>query len=99
MIATYRKTVLTSYGEVENALSAVETTSSRETALKAAVAEAQKAYEISRKRYQVGTIDFATMLDTQANLLSAQDNYAQAMKARLSASLDLVKALGGGWKA
>lgn len=99
LIATYRKTVLTSYGEVENALSAVETTSSRETALKAAVAEAQKAYEISRKRYQVGTIDFATMLDTQANLLSAQDNYAQAMKARLSASLDLVKALGGGWKA
>lgn len=98
LIATYRKTVLTSYGEVEDALSAVQTTSTRETALKTAVSEAQKAYEISRKRYQVGTIDFATMLDTQANLLSAQDNYAQAMKARLSASLDLVKALGGGWK-
>jgi NodT family efflux transporter outer membrane factor (OMF) lipoprotein len=98
LIANYRKTVLTSYGEVENALSSVETSSARETALKTAVSEAQKAYEISRKRYQVGTIDFATMLDTQANLLSAQDNYAQAMKARLSASLDLVKALGGGWK-
>lgn len=98
LIATYRKTVLTSYGEVENALSAVQTSSARETSLKRAVSEAQKAYEISRKRYQVGTIDFATMLDTQANLLNAQDNYAQAMKARLSASLDLVKALGGGWK-
>lgn len=98
MVATYRKTVLTSYGEVENALSAVQTTGTRETALKTAVAEALKAYDISRKRYEVGTIDFATMLDTQANLLGAQDNYAQAMKARLSASLDLVKALGGGWK-
>lgn len=98
LIATYRKTVLTSYGEVENALSAVETSSSREAALHRAVEEAEKAYEISRKRYEVGTIDFATMLDTQANLLSAQDNYAQAMKARLSASLDLVKSLGGGWK-
>ncbi len=99
MIANYRKTVLTSYGEVENALSAVQTSSARETALKRAVNEAQKAYEISRKRYQVGTIDFATMLDTQANLLGSQDTYAQAMKARLSASLDLVKALGGGWRA
>lgn len=98
LIANYRQTVLNSYGEVENALSAVQTTSAREAALKTAVSEAQKAYEISRKRYQVGTIDFATMLDTQANLLGAQDNYAQAMKARLSASLDLVKALGGGFK-
>lgn len=98
LIANYRKTVLTSYGEVENALSAVQTSSSREQALSRAVNEAQKAYEISRKRYQVGTIDFATMLDTQANLLGAEDNYAQAMKSRLSASLDLVKSLGGGWK-
>lgn len=98
LIANYRKIVLTSYGEVENALAAVQTASNRETSLKRAVTEAQRAYEISRKRYQVGTIDFATMLDTQANLFSAQDNYAQAVKARLSSSLDLVKSLGGGWK-
>lgn len=98
LIATYQKTVLGAFGEVENALSSVKTSSDREIALKAAVAEAQKAYGISRKRYEVGTIDFATLLDTQSALLQAQDNYAQAMKARLSASLDLVKALGGGWK-
>lgn len=98
LIAKYRKTVLSAYGEVENALSAVRTSSQQEEALKGAVAEAKNAYDISRKRYQVGTIDFATMLNTQSNLLSAQDTYAQAMKSRLSASLDLVKALGGGWK-
>jgi NodT family efflux transporter outer membrane factor (OMF) lipoprotein len=98
LIATYQKTVLGAFGEVENALSAVKTSGDREVALKTAIAEAQKAYEISRKRYEVGTIDFATLLDTQAALLQAQDNYAQAMKTRLSASLDLVKSLGGGWK-
>jgi multidrug efflux system outer membrane protein len=98
LVATYQKTVLTAFGEVENALSSVKTVSDRETALKTAMEEAQKAYDISRKRYEVGTIDFATLLDTQASLLTTQDSYAQAMKARLSASLDLVKALGGGWK-
>jgi len=98
MVATYQKTVLNAFGEVENALSAVKTTSDRENALKTAMNEAQKAYDISRKRYEVGTIDFATLLDTQSALLNAQDNAAQASKARLSASLDLIKALGGGWK-
>lgn len=97
LIANYQQTVLSAFGEVENALSAVKTTNDRQNALNTAMVEAQKAYEISRKRYDVGTIDFATMLNTQAALLGAQDNYAQAMKARLSASLDLVKALGGGW--
>lgn len=98
LLAMYQKTVLSAFGEVENALSAVTTSSTREESLRTAVSEAQKAYEISRKRYEVGTIDFATMLDTQLALLTAQDNYAEAMKSRLSASLDLVKALGGGWK-
>lgn len=98
LLAMYQKSVLSAFGEVENALSSVKTSNAREEALKTAVTEAQKAYEISRKRYQIGTIDFATMLNTQSNLLNAQDNYAGAMKSRLSASLDLVKALGGGWK-
>lgn len=98
LIATYQKTVLTAFGEVENALAAVRTSSDRETSLRTAMDEAQKAYDISRKRYEVGTIDFATLLDTQASLLTTQDGYAQAVKSRLSASLDLIKALGGGWK-
>lgn len=97
LLASYQKTVLTAFGEVENALSAVKTSNERQIALSTAVNEAKKAYTISRKRYDVGTIDFATVLRAQANVLSAEDAYAQALKSRLSASLDLVKALGGGW--
>ena len=98
MLAMYKQTVLNAFGEVENALSAVGTTSSQEKSYQVAMTEAKKAYEISRKRYEVGTIDFATMLNTQSDLLLTEDNYARAMKSRLSASLDLVKSLGGGWK-
>lgn len=99
LVETYRKTVLVSFREVEDALAAVTAATDREKSLKDAMDQAQKAYDISRKRYEVGTIDFQTMLDTQATLLNAQDSYAQALEARLTASVDLVKALGGGWKA
>ncbi|MFA7277315.1 MAG: efflux transporter outer membrane subunit [Pseudobdellovibrionaceae bacterium] len=98
LIQTYKKTVLTSFKEVEDALASVSAAQSRETSLKVAMESARKAYDISRKRYEVGTIDFETLLDTQASLLLAEDTYAQALKDKLSASLDLAKALGGGWK-
>jgi len=97
LIETYRKTVLTAFKEVEDALASTKAAAEREVALRTAMNNARRAYDISRKRYEVGTIDFQTLLDTQAGLLSAEDNYAQALDAKLTASVDLVKALGGGW--
>lgn len=99
LVEIYRKTVLTAFGEVEDALAAVEAATAREKSLKIAISEAKKAYEISRKRYEVGTIDFQTLLNTQTSLLTAQDSYATALTERLNASVDLIEALGGGWKA
>ncbi len=98
LVETYRKTVLVAFQEVEDALAAVKGSTDRQISLGQAVTQAQKAYNISRKRYEVGTIDFQTMLDTQSALLNTQDSYAQALNARLAASTDLAKALGGGWK-
>lgn len=97
LVETYRKTVLVAFREVEDALAATRGAADRETALRVAMENARKAYDISRKRYDVGTIDFQTLLDTQTSLLAAEDSYAQALDARLAASLDLIKALGGGW--
>lgn len=97
LVETYRKTVLTAFQEVEDALAATKAADAREVALKNAVKSAKRAYSISRKRYDVGTIDFQTLLNTQAALLSAEDSYAQALDAKLAASVDLVKAMGGGW--
>ncbi len=98
LIENYRGTVLTAFREVEDALAATRAASEREVALRTARDEARRAYDISRKRYDVGTIDFQTLLDTQAALLSAEDLYARALEQKLSSSVDLVKALGGGWR-
>lgn len=97
LVEAYRKTVLVAFREAEDALASTKAADERETSLRTAMESAQRAYDISRKRYEVGTIDFQTLLITQASLLSAEDTYAQALEAKLTASVDLVKAMGGGW--
>ncbi len=93
----YRKTVLTSFKDVEDALSSVKAADSREKSLETALSESKKAYELSKQQYDVGSIDFQTLLDTRRVMLSAEDNYVQTKNERLAAAVDLYKALGGGW--
>lgn len=94
----YQQTVLVAFQEVEDALTAVKATREREASLAVAMREARTAYSLSRQLYDAGSIDFQTLLDVQRTLLSAEDSYAQSRFARLSASIDLYLALGGGWK-
>lgn len=94
----YRKTVLVSFREVEDALSTARAADERQIAYGKATREAQKAYDLSLQLYRAGSIDFQTLLDTQNNLLSAQDSYASIRLEMLSAAIDLYMALGGGWK-
>jgi NodT family efflux transporter outer membrane factor (OMF) lipoprotein len=98
LVETYRKTVLTAFQEVEDALSAVRTSLQRRTALETAVEQARRAYLISRQRYEAGAIDFVTLLNTQSSQLQAEDSLAQAKLDQINASVDLYKALGGGWR-
>lgn len=94
---SYRKTVLTSFQEVADALAAVTAAQARETSLEKSMLQARKAYQLTKKRYDAGTIDFQTLLDTQSTQLSAEDNFSTARLDRLNAAIDLYKALGGGW--
>lgn len=98
LMENYRGAVLNAFQDVEDALAAVKSAQSREVSLQIAMEESQKAYNLSKERYDAGAIDFQTLLDTQNIQRSAEDNYAQAKLARLSAAISLFKALGGGWK-
>jgi NodT family efflux transporter outer membrane factor (OMF) lipoprotein len=89
---------LTAMQEGEDALSAVKAAWTRESAFSDAAANARRAYEITRARYDAGNIDFQTLLDAQSEKLSAEDSLAQARLARLTAATDLYMALGGGWE-
>jgi outer membrane protein TolC len=94
----YRKTVLQAWHDVVNALVAHRLEQTRRAHLKLQVEHTRQALELARSRYNDGVVDFLTVLDTERNLLSAEQQYATSTT---SVGLDLVqlfKALGGGWE-
>lgn len=90
----YRKTVLTAFQEVEDALAALKSANDRAALSSATVAESQNAYDIAKARFDAGAIDFLTLLDTQRTLYVAQDNQISVNQNQLFAFVQLRKALG-----
>ena len=98
LAANYQKAVLTSFGEVEDALASTDANARREVLLTSAAAEARRAYDLSEARYRAGASDLLSVLDAQRAWLSARDSAAQARLNRYSSAVDLFVALGGGWE-
>ncbi|PKO25563.1 MAG: RND transporter, partial [Betaproteobacteria bacterium HGW-Betaproteobacteria-8] len=59
---------------------------------------AKKAVEISENRYKSGYSAYIDVLDSQRVYNDAAIAYIQSRQARLIASVDMFKALGGGWQ-
>lgn len=97
LVATYRQTVLTSFKEVEDALSTVETGAARVKSLQTAADQAREAFRLAQLSYSAGASDFLTVLDAQRTLLDNEDSLVQAERDRFTAAASLFKALGGGW--
>ena len=93
----YQQTVLIAFKEAEDALVKVQTTRKRENSLRQSAAKARDAYKIAQNQFTLGVLDFQNVLDAQRLMLNADDNYARARFQTLSASIDLFKAMGGGW--
>jgi len=94
----YKKVVLTSFQEVQDALAAQIRSAEQVRQFTLASEEAQTAYSLVRQRFDAGIIDFLTLLDAQRSLFNAQDALITARGQQLASVIDLYKALGGGWK-
>jgi NodT family efflux transporter outer membrane factor (OMF) lipoprotein len=97
LLQNYRKTVVSAFADVEKAIVAVEQSTRQEQPQRGAVAQSQKAFDLSEERLQGGTIDLTTLLATEQTLFTQQDALAQVRLARLQAIVGLFQALGGGW--
>jgi NodT family efflux transporter outer membrane factor (OMF) lipoprotein len=97
LVENYRKTVLVSFQEVEDALAATKASADRERAFGTAARESTRAYQLSRELFDAGAYDFQALLDAQRDELSARDSFSQSRSQRLIAAVDLYLALGGGW--
>jgi outer membrane protein, multidrug efflux system len=98
-IATYRGTVLNAFREVEDSLAGLTVLDQAEKTQAAAVADARKALDIATNRYTGGLVNYLDVITAQQTLLSNESLAAQLDGERLVTSVQLVKALGGGWDA
>lgn len=98
-LASYESVVLTALEEVENALVAIANSRARSAALAEAAQAARNAALLARQRYSSGLTDFQTVLDTERSVLSLEDSQASADADGVTATIQLYKALGGGWSA
>ena len=96
-VAFYRQTVLTSFQEVEDNLAALRILQEEARVQEKAVAAARQSLALTTNQYQAGTISYLNVMIAQTVALSNQKAAVQLLGDRLSASVLLVKALGGGW--
>lgn len=96
-IAQYRKTVLTAFKEVEDALIAFQKAGEQRTAQEQQVKALQSAYSLADFRYQGGRASYLDVLTAQRSLFDSELALARTRKTQLNSVVQLYKALGGGW--
>ena len=96
-VAEYRGVVLDAYQEVEDSLSALHDLDLESTSEAAALQSTRSALKQAQYQYQMGLVTYLQVVVTENATLSARLAVADIQIRRMSASVLLVKALGGGW--
>jgi NodT family efflux transporter outer membrane factor (OMF) lipoprotein len=98
-VANYRQTVLTAFQEVEDNLAALRILAKEAEQQDAAVDAARKGLRQALIRYRSGLDPYLNVVVAQAALLNLEETAVSLMQQRMVASVQLIKALGGGWDA
>lgn len=96
-MAGYQRAVETAFREVSESLINAGQSGATEADLEARLKAARGALELSTLRYESGYSPFLEVLDAQRTANDAEVAFVRNRQARLSYSVDLLKALGGGW--
>ena len=98
-VANYRDAVLMAYQDVEDNLAALRQLQQESVSEAAAVAAAAGALEQAEYRYKAGIATYLEIVVAENAALAARLSAADIQVRRMIASVQLVKALGGGWNA
>ncbi len=96
-IAAYQKAIETGFREVADALSNAQQSTAAEDDYRVRVEAARKTLRLAKLRYEAGYSAYLEVLDAQRTANDAELAFVRNRQLRLSASVDLMKALGGGW--
>jgi NodT family efflux transporter outer membrane factor (OMF) lipoprotein len=95
--ATYRETVLTAFQSVEDNLAALRILSLELKQEHNAVVAAQRTVELSIIRYRNGVDSYVNVITAQNTFLTNRETELQVQLKQLTASVNLINNLGGGW--
>jgi NodT family efflux transporter outer membrane factor (OMF) lipoprotein len=96
-VATYRSTVLSAFQDVEDNLAALDLLAKEGAVQDDAVKTAREAVTIVLNQYKAGTANYLAVVVLQAAELSNERTALSILGRRLTASVGLIKAVGGGW--
>jgi NodT family efflux transporter outer membrane factor (OMF) lipoprotein len=96
-VADYRQTVLVAFQQVEDNLSELDTLASEAQSQRRATAAAERSLKLTQNRYQAGAVSYLDVVTVQTIALANQRTEAQIQARSVDASVQLLKALGGGW--
>jgi outer membrane protein, multidrug efflux system len=96
-LQAYRKSVLSAFSNVEQALIAVEQTTAQERIQENVVKASRRAFTLSEQQMNSGTVNMVTLLQVEQTLFTAEDQLVLVQLARRLAVVSLYQALGGGW--
>ncbi len=96
-VANYRQTVLTAFQQVEDNLAALRILSSEVGQQDVAVRASQRNLDLAIQRYRLGINSYLNVITAQVSLLGNQQTAVNIHMQQMTASVQLVMALGGGW--
>jgi len=96
-VDNYRQTILSSFQEVEDNLAALRILQQEAQTQHDAVAAAEHSLSLSETRYTGGVTNYLEVTTAQTAALANEVTAVNLLSRRLSASVLLIKALGGGW--
>jgi outer membrane protein TolC len=95
--ANYREVALAAMQDVEDNLAALRILENEAAAQADAVAAAELSLKIANNQYRAGTVSYLNVITAQAAAYSNERNAINILGNRLTDSVALIKALGGGW--
>jgi outer membrane protein TolC len=96
-VANYRETVLAAFQQVEDNLAALRILSTEVDQQDVAIRASQKNLDLAVERYRLGINSYLNVITAQESLLSNQQTAVSIHMQEMTASVQLVMALGGGW--
>ena len=96
-LAAYRQSVLTAFQQVEDYLAAVRILSQQILRQQEAVSSSRTFLTLEQARYDTGIDPYIDVVTAQTTLLANQESLTQIQIQEMTASVQLIEALGGGW--